>query len=119
MGMKLDPETTRRILEQSSQSSGTPGTSSISEKEFQAAVLVKAKRNGWLVYHTHDSRKSEAGFPDLVLVRGSVIFAELKSETGKPTAGQLKWIDALHIAGAEVCCWRPSDWKEIVERLGA
>jgi hypothetical protein len=33
---------------------------------------------GWRVYHTWDSRKSEPDFPDLVLVRDRVMFAELQ-----------------------------------------
>ena len=38
---------------------------SVTEGEFQAWVLDLANRNGWLAYHTHDSRKSAAGFPDV------------------------------------------------------
>ncbi len=117
MGMKLDPETMRRILEQSGQSSGTLDTSSISEKQWQETVIAEAKRNGWLVYHTHDSRKSEAGFPDLVLVRDRVLFVELKTDKGVRTAAQNKWLYALGEANAQVHVWRPMDWKLIVEVL--
>ena len=46
------------------------------EKQVQSAILDVARLLGWRVYHTFDSRKSEAGFPDLVLVRDRVIYAE-------------------------------------------
>ena len=38
------------------------------EDQWQSAVIEYARLMGWLVYHTHDSRHSEKGFPDLVLV---------------------------------------------------
>ena len=44
----------------------------MTEKKFQAAVLQIANMYGWLAYHTHDSRRSAPGFPDLVLVRNGI-----------------------------------------------
>jgi hypothetical protein len=41
------------------------------EKQFMAQVIQLARLRKWLVYHTHDARRSVAGFPDLVLVRGA------------------------------------------------
>ena len=70
----------------------------MSEKDFQAAVLEVAKVNGWMAYHTYDSRRSQSGFPDLVLVRGAVcIFLELKSDSkgAKESDEQKAWIKAL------------------------
>ena len=46
-------------------------------------VVDLARTLGWRVYHTYDSRRSQPGFPDLVLVRERILFLELKSETGK------------------------------------
>ena len=88
-----------------------------SEKEFDASVRQLAQMLGWRRYHTYDSRRSEPGFPDLVLVRDRIIFAELKSEKGKVTARQEAWIAALRTAGAEVYVWRPSDMDAIAEVL--
>lgn len=90
-----------------------------SEKEFQAAVIALATMNGWLHYHTWDSRKSAAGFPDLVLVKPGrgVIFAELKSATGVESLSQTAWRLALECAEANAVLWRPSDWPRIVEAL--
>jgi hypothetical protein len=89
------------------------------EKDFMAAVIALAKSCGWRYYHTHDSRLSAAGFPDLVLVRGGVlVFAELKAATGKPTPDQHAWLDALAaVPGVHTHLWRPADWPEIVAAL--
>jgi len=89
-------------------------TPAVPESEFLQQVKDLAKLCGWLVYHTLDSRGSDAGFPDLVLVRrGRVVFAELKSETGKATPMQQRWLIELGNAGAAVHLWRPSDWPQI------
>lgn len=54
-----------------------------------------------------------AGFVDLVLVgRGRVIFAELKSSKGKLGLEQEQWRDALIAAGAEWYCWKPCHWLD-------
>ena len=58
----------------------------LSEKEFQHQVCQLARLCGWRIYHVHFSQRSEPGFPDLVLVRERVVYAELKSETGEVTA---------------------------------
>lgn len=90
-----------------------------SEKQFQAAVVEYAKLNGWKTYHTFDSRRSDPGFPDLVLSRGDrLVFLELKSETGRASTAQLEWLDALHRApGITVGVVRPRDWSTIEEML--
>lgn len=89
------------------------------EESFQSDVWRLARLNGWRVYHTRDSRRSPAGFPDLVLVRdGRLIFAELKSERGRVEPEQRAWLgDLMLVPGAEVRIWRPSDLEEIVQTL--
>jgi hypothetical protein len=53
----------------------------ISEEELLATVTQMAQLQGWMVYHTRDSRRSQTGFPDLVLVRPPVVwFVELLIE---------------------------------------
>jgi hypothetical protein len=90
----------------------------VSEKQFQAAVVKEAKRLGWRVYHTYDSRKSEAGFVDLVLLRGPrKMVAELKVGSNKPSAAQLNWLEWFADAGVESHVWYPTDWPKIMERL--
>jgi len=92
----------------------------ISEKAFTSQVIKLAKVFGWRVAHFRPAMvgtrwvtamQGDIGFPDLVLARaGKVIFAELKSETGKLSPTQRKWIDALTSepsAGVTACIWRP------------
>jgi VRR-NUC domain len=64
---------------------------------------------GLLRYHTHDSRRSPSGFPDLVCVgpRG-VLFRELKRQQGKVSPEQREWLDALTVAGQNAAVWRPA-----------
>lgn len=95
----------------------------ITEAAFQEAVLMFAGYTQWLSYHTHDSRSSAKGFPDLTLVRdGEIVFAELKAEGKEPSHEQRVWLTELARGGGnKVRCyvWKPSDWNEIVEVLGA
>ena len=61
----------------------------LTEADVQRGLIEAAQTGGWLVYHTHDSRRSRKGFPDLVLVRPpKVIFAELKGPGGRVTPEQ-------------------------------
>lgn len=85
-----------------------------SEKQFMASVLTLARVLGWLCFHTHDSRRSESGFPDLFMVRGTrAVAAELKSERGKLSAAQQKWLERMGAAGLEVYTWKPTQKQEI------
>lgn len=90
-----------------------------SEHEFQKEVLALAKEHGWShAYHSYFSKRSEEGFPDIVLVRpqtGELIFAELKAEKGRVTPAQQSWHRALcttRSRGIGVFIWRPSDWNQ-------
>lgn len=70
-----------------------------------------------MAYHTHDSRRSEPGFPDLVLVKGTrLIFAELKADTGRVSPAQQRWLDALG-ATSRAVVWRPRDWRQLSREL--
>lgn len=91
----------------------------ISEEVFQRQVLDLARLSGWRCYHTFDSRRSAAGFPDFVLVRPPVVlFAELKSEAGRLRPEQAAWLEALVACeGVEARLWRPGDWPEVEETL--
>jgi hypothetical protein len=92
------------------------------EREWDA-LLFGSKKGlapilGWrLCYHTLRSKGSQSGFPDRVLVRDRIIFAELKRDKGKPTPAQKEWLDALAGAGAEAYLWIPSDLDEIATIL--
>ena len=96
-------------------------TRGLTEKEWMQQVVTLARLKGWLCYHTHDSRRSEPGFPDLVLVKAGhpVIFAELKTEKGRVMPSQAMWLETLRAAvlPPNVHVWRPADWEMIVEVL--
>jgi hypothetical protein len=99
-----------------------------SEKQFQTQVIQLSQFYGWRTYFTHDSRRSPAGFPDLVLVRPpELIFAELKTEKGRVRPEQADWLADLEavartlavegVRALDVCLWRPSQFDEINARL--
>lgn len=104
----------------------TPGIARLplSEKAFMSAVLRVAKQHDWLCYHTHDSRKSAPGYPDVTLARlpgpgrpGEVIWAELKVEAPL-TIEQERWLATLsHVQHTEAHLWRPADMPVILARL--
>src|SRR5690606_27680126 len=86
----------------------------VSEKEFMQSVIDFARALRWRVYHTHDSRRSEPGFPDLFMVRGTrAIAAELKRVEGQVTPAQRDWLQAINATGIETYIWKPIHWDEI------
>lgn len=105
---------------------GTPAAA-VTEAQLLTRVREVARRLGWWrCYHTYSSKRSEPGFPDLVLARtptdemsGRLIFAELKREGESPTIPQQQWLETLKhaVEGIEVYLWRPSDLDNIVEIL--
>lgn len=92
----------------------------MSEDDFQRRILDYCQLRGLLVFHDNDSRRNVAGFPDLVIAgsRG-VIYAELKTQTGRVSSDQEKWLLKLRESGQIAAVWRPSQWPLIVERLDA
>lgn len=85
----------------------------MSEAQLQAAICELCRELGLLYYHTHDSRRSKPGFPDLVIVgRGGVLFAELKNKTHQATPEQQQWLERLVSAGAAAVLWRPEQWHD-------
>ncbi|WP_461634486.1 VRR-NUC domain-containing protein [Glutamicibacter soli] len=85
-----------------------------SEATFQSQVIQLAKQLGFKqIYHVYDSRRSEPGFPDLVMVNARTrrtLFIELKTQKGRISPEQVTWIDALRVSGQTAMVWRPSDW---------
>lgn len=85
------------------------------------ALTRIARDLAYLVYHPHRSDHSEAGWPDLAMVRCNAAYgpprfvvAELKRESDgtrktELTRMQEHWRDALIDAGVEWHLWRPSD----------
>ena len=100
------------------------------EAEFQKLVIQYAQHNRWRTAHFRACLNQRGkwqtavqgdakGFPDLVLVRERVIYAELKAQKGVIRPEQKQWRDWLKAANAEHHLWRPSDWPDIERILGA
>lgn len=87
------------------------------EAQWQHVVTDLAKLLGWHPWHNTVAWRSDPGWPDLVLVRDRVVYAELKAERGKLTAAQEVWLARLRAAGAEVHVWRPTDLDAVRECL--
>lgn len=90
----------------------------VSEREFQRQITDLADLTGWRWFHVYDSRRSPAGFPDLVLLRrGRLLFFEVKSASGRISRPQAAWLlDLAQVPGVIALAVRPSDWPK-VERL--
>lgn len=87
----------------------------MSEIVFQHRVIDEAIRLGWKVHWTPDSRKTYPDEPDLRLLRAPrYALAELKTEKGRPTKGQLAYLDEARQCGLEAYLWRPSHWSDIL-----
>jgi len=80
------------------------------EKELQTIVERLLRAHGYKSYHVFDSRRSEAGWPDIVAIReGRILVIELKSEKGNVSKEQREWLDEWGKTSAEVWVWRPAD----------
>lgn len=98
----------------------------ITEEKFLEQIISLARIYGWKVAHFRPAMTKWGwrtavsgdgkGFPDCVLVKtGRMIFAELKSDTGKLSPEQVEWLRILGLKmGIEVYIWRPSDFNDIV-----
>lgn len=87
----------------------------VTEAQFQRQVLQLAVLTGWRTAHFRPAQNSRGewrtavagdgkGFPDLVLVRETVLFVELKVGRNKLTTDQVEWRDALtHSPALEGC----------------
>lgn len=105
---------------------GARGPALVTPAEYRAmvarqmsedALLEKVRRLArelrLLCYHTHNSQKSEKGWPDVVLAsadRGLLLIRELKNETRKVTPEQADWLHHLTDLGVDADVWRPRDW---------
>lgn len=99
------------------------------EAAFQVRVVRLLTDNGYRVYHTHDSRRSEAGFPDLLAIRGPRLLAiELKVGRRRVTDEQREWlrafdgvreVTALTLRGSAVGGDDLRDFENLIRRRGA
>ncbi len=96
----------------------------MSETEFKDILISVAKRFGWLVHHDLPAQNSrgrwathvqgDAGFPDLILLHpnsGKLFAIELKSDKGKLSPGQKRWLMAFEKSGIYNAVLKPSDME--------
>ncbi len=80
----------------------------MTEAQLQSRIFEICRDLGLLCYHTHDSRRSQPGYPDLTIAGpGGQVFAELKNAKHQATPEQERWLTMLRRGGAEAYLWRP------------
>lgn len=99
----------------------------MTEADWQKQVIDLARLFKWRVAHFRPAQTSKGwrtpvaadgkGWPDLVLVRERVIYAELKAEKGRLSDDQILWIDTLQAANGECYVWRPEHLEEVADVL--
>ena len=92
---------------------------SVTERDWTAQVVALAQSMGWERYHTWSSIHSPRGWPDEALCRPPrLVLAELKTETGRVTPAQRRWLALLGACpGVECYLWRPRDLEEVARIL--
>lgn len=92
----------------------------MTEAQWQRRITDLCDLLGLMWHHETDSRRSKKGFPDLVIAGpNGVIFAELKSNTGKVSDAQQAWVRQINTGGGEAWVWRPTHWDLVMRRLYA
>lgn len=97
----------------------------LTEAQYQTRVIDYAKLRGWLCVHYRPAANAhlrwatplqgDIGAPDLLLARdGVVLLAELKTDTGRVSNHQHRWLTQL---GEHARIWRPKDWDDVMEEL--
>jgi hypothetical protein len=77
------------------------------ERIYQRQIVELATLLGWRHYHTLNSKDSDAGWPDLVLLRPPRLLAvELKGPRGRLTGEQRSWLEMLSECAVETHVWR-------------
>jgi hypothetical protein len=118
----------------------------MSESELQTRVVKLARDLGWgissqawakeveqlrgygqppfplegIAFHVRWSMGSDAGFPDLVLIRRKdrrLMFRELKRDGKNPTPRQAAVLELMTACGLDAAVWRPADLERIGKEL--
>lgn len=84
----------------------------MNEAELQRLIADLCMWLGLHHYHTYDSRRSQPGFPDAVIVGTRILFRELKSTNGVLRPEQRRWGSVINRAGGDWCVWRPQHWND-------
>jgi hypothetical protein len=103
----------------------------MTESEYKRRIVAAALQYGWEWMHVRPARTNRpgvwktptdgtlgAGWPDLILARGSRLVAvEVKTDDGVVSTEQHRVLSVLEIAGVETHVWRPRDWETVVMML--
>jgi len=92
------------------------------EEALRTHLRPLAQQLGYLHYHTRNSRKSEAGWPDDALVHaqrpGPLFLWELKRVGESPSPAQRRWLEALErVTAVHVGVYTPADWTDMQRLL--
>lgn len=103
----------------------------MTESELMRGIVECARRLNFLVFHAVIARRSETGFPDLIIAgHGRVLAIECKTQRGRIRGasqtkrgrylpGQQDWIDALAGGGVDARIVRPSEYDDVLAELQA
>lgn len=92
------------------------------EAALQETIRQAAMRAGALYYHTHNSKRSPPGFPDVVIVTSpSIVWHpprllcfEVKTAKGKVSQAQRDWLNRLRAAGIQAFVVRPVETPDSI-----
>lgn len=85
-------------------------TASAALPDLQQQVEQLATDHGWQIHHARGVRRSQTGFPGLVLVRGGrSLWRVLTTSAADLTSEQHDWLYALTKTNADAAVWRPAD----------
>jgi len=97
------------------------------EAAFEDTFVDTFHLLGWIGAHFRPAKTSQGwrtavsgdgkGFPDWMLARERIVYAELKKVGGVLSLDQRTWRDRIVAAGGEWYCWTIEDWDEIVAVL--
>jgi hypothetical protein len=87
-----------------------PLAAKMTEAELEEHIRALCKDLGLLRFHVRDSRGTNAGLPDDVIIGpGGVLWRECKTQKGRLTPAQWAAANALNLAGQDWDTWRPED----------
>jgi hypothetical protein len=102
-------------------------TAPMSEADYQRRIIDAAHAHHWRVAHFRPARTERSwvtpvaadgkGFPDLILVRDSVLAIEVKTAKGRVSSEQHEWLGAFAAAGVRAMVARPADWSRVLSAL--
>ena len=88
----------------------------ITHRAIDECIRKACQMKGYLHYHTHDSRYSQPGFPDWILMTPHAVWAiEVKVGKDRLSRAQADWLDAFKNAGFSIAVIREKNFHDFVE----